>query len=223
MPIMWPGAVCRNTRGCRRPLSEEGSRSARLRGFCRYPLRVASPPRNLPESFPLLAEWEREHILGEIRMIYIYTRSAAERALQRSHDKTLSSDATFETVWWIGAADSYLFTVFDKAWVAYKNKQSWCDLLDGVLWVRGQTLHDPLSIVPVTGHASWPPAQRWHWVNREDIPRARPEKEIEKNGEAYDRALAGRSVITTLTEAVRVLRHEVRPDDVAELLLDRRS
>jgi hypothetical protein len=148
----------------------------------------------------------------------MYARSAAQRAIERMTTNAGSkSDATFEAVWWISACDGYLMTAFGDRWKSYKNDQPWKDLLNGILWARNQTLHDPLALVPiidtwVLSGNQFEYTHDWRWAPHEQIPISKQE-----NGEfarSYRFTLEGRSMEETLREAVDAIAN-VFVEDVA--------
>ncbi len=152
-------------------------------------------------------EWRREQTLNSLRKSYIYARSASQRALVRATEGT--PDALFETVWWIGVCNSYLYTILPNQWKAYKRGQPWADLIDGIYWARNQTLHDPLAVAAV--EIRWQIVDGVHtrhqqsrWAKHSDIPIAKEENNA--YAESYRKALEGRVMIETLAEAVEAIR-----------------
>ena len=193
------------------------------------------PELNLAEDLDDLPNWERDRVLSEVRGGYLFARSAAQRAYQRAEENT-TSDALFETLWWIGALDSYMDTMFRERWRGYKNNQPWTDLINGILWARNLTLHDPLSLIQLyvrdgVVDDEWTLLKDPVWATRENVTISVTGRQNRAFAEAYDRAVAGRCTskhsmrrskpcgIHTLTTCTTI-NHDRRRDWPREPLLD---
>lgn len=184
------------------------------------PKRAKPPHQDLSNVFDNLPDREKKLILRDVRGVYIYARSAAQRALRRiSAPEHPESDAVFESIWWIGACDGYLYTVLGSRWKEYKESQPWADLVNGILWARNQTSHDPLAMVPLfdweiaDGLTDRSPG--WIWARHDQIPVASAGRENRDFAAAYGRAVEGRPMIDTIAEAVEAIR-SVNVDSVLE-------
>ena len=179
--------------------------------------RLWDPELNLAEDLDDLPDWERDRVLSEVRGGYLFARSAAQRAYRRAEENT-TSDALFETLWWIGALDSYMDTLFRERWRGYKDNRPWADLINGILWARNLTLHDPLSLIQLYVRDGvlddeWTLLKDPVWAKRENVTMSVTGRENRAFAEAYDRAVAGRVYLETLHEAIEALRN-THTDDV---------
>ena len=155
---------------------------------------------------------------------YAYALDAADAAVQRAAAAVSQSEqavALVEAVWWIGAADGYLWSAYGGRWRDHKATKKNASVIDGIYWARSMMIHDPLAMLThgafTGGYTNF--ATNLYgthfWRELRDIQKLDVERASGSRGYTdYRDALAGRPMLDSLMEAITDLRFD--PTSLAE-------